>query len=217
MLAGVRLLATSRHSRHRDSRLQLSLELVEKTPVGAVGDDLIGCRVNHAKLVQPEAVEPQRILRVELAPDIVGYVRDRLERRVVVVREAILDQLSCGTLRLGRAHIRCHGSANRKGYSTVAAARWHCQQLKQSGFGQARPPAATHRESPARIRLSVSGRPVEHSRTRASFSTGLMHALGQSLGAAAGRLRVSPMTVGVSCPPQKPGVLKRIGSEIETE
>ena len=48
--------------RARKLRLQLLLQLVEEAPVGAVGDDLLGARLHHARLVQAERVEADRVL-----------------------------------------------------------------------------------------------------------------------------------------------------------
>src|SRR2546428_1484684 len=36
------------------SPLQLAFELVEETPIRTVGDDLVGARLDHAGLVQPQ-------------------------------------------------------------------------------------------------------------------------------------------------------------------
>ena len=80
------------------SRLQLVLEFVQEAPVGALGDDRVRGRIELSKLVQPASVEPQRLLRVELAPSIVAQVSQHLERVIVVLREAALDQLPSGTL-----------------------------------------------------------------------------------------------------------------------
>ena len=80
------------------SRLQLAFELIEEAPVGALGDDLLRGRANHARLVEPQRIEPDRVLRVELAPSIVAQVSQHLERVIVVLREAALDQLPSGTL-----------------------------------------------------------------------------------------------------------------------
>ena len=66
---------------------------------------LLGVASIMSDLVQPERVEPQRVLRVELAPDVVGQLGQRLERVVVVLREAAIDQAPRGPLRLGGADI----------------------------------------------------------------------------------------------------------------
>ena len=67
-------------------------ELVEEAPVGALGEDLRGAGLDHADLVQPQRVEPHRILRVELAPARVRQLGQRLERIVVALGEPEIDQ-----------------------------------------------------------------------------------------------------------------------------
>ncbi len=64
-----------------------------------------GTRLDHARLVEPERVEPHRVLRVEFAPSVVWKLGQRLERIVVPAREAGIDQTLCGLLRLGGAHV----------------------------------------------------------------------------------------------------------------
>src|SRR4029077_1844536 len=39
------------------SRLQLAFELVQETPIGAVGDDLVRARLDHAGLVQAQRIK----------------------------------------------------------------------------------------------------------------------------------------------------------------
>ena len=52
--------ATSRRSRtKRDSRLQLALELVEETPVGALGEERVRAGGDHADLMETEGEKPQ--------------------------------------------------------------------------------------------------------------------------------------------------------------
>src|SRR5215469_5950533 len=46
------------------SRLQLAFDLVEKAPIGAVGDDLLRARFYETRLAHAQRVEPQRILGV---------------------------------------------------------------------------------------------------------------------------------------------------------
>src|SRR3954452_7693342 len=86
-------------------RLQLALELVEEAPVGAFGDELAGARLDHADLLEPQRVETERVLRVELAPSVVGDLGQRLERVIVSLREPAIDQLLCDPFRLGGAEV----------------------------------------------------------------------------------------------------------------
>src|SRR6266542_975152 len=48
--------------------LQLLLQLVEEPPVRGLGEDLLGTRLDHARLVQAEGVEARRVLGVVLPP-----------------------------------------------------------------------------------------------------------------------------------------------------
>ena len=56
----------------KTSSLQLLLQLVEKPPVRALGDDLLRARLDHADLVQAQGVEAQGVLRVVGAPSVVA-------------------------------------------------------------------------------------------------------------------------------------------------
>src|SRR5215831_16830642 len=48
--------------------LQLALELVEEPPVSALRDDLAGRRLDYARFVQSQRVEPDRVLGIVVAP-----------------------------------------------------------------------------------------------------------------------------------------------------
>src|SRR6516162_1736048 len=50
------------------SRLQLAFELVQKPPVGAVGDDALGVTLDHAEFVQPQRVKTHAVLGIVFAP-----------------------------------------------------------------------------------------------------------------------------------------------------
>src|SRR5438552_889736 len=53
------------------SRFQLAFELVQETPICAVGDDLLRARLDHAGFMQSQRVEPEAILGVVFAPFVV--------------------------------------------------------------------------------------------------------------------------------------------------
>ena len=53
---------------------------------------LLRARLDHAHLVQPQRVEAQRVLGVELAPAGVRQLVQRLEREVVALGEPAIDQ-----------------------------------------------------------------------------------------------------------------------------
>src|SRR5262249_27443522 len=66
----------------RCSRLQLALELVQKTPIRAVGDDLLRSRFDQADVAQAQSIVPDRVLGVVFAP-FVTILTQRLEGIVV--------------------------------------------------------------------------------------------------------------------------------------
>src|SRR6516164_3912704 len=50
------------------SALQLALEFVEEPPIGRIGDDLVGGRLDHARFAQPQRIEPDRVLGIVVPP-----------------------------------------------------------------------------------------------------------------------------------------------------
>ena len=103
--AVVREAAAGLHHRHRKppllaaSRLQLAFELVQEPPVGAVGDDLLRARLDHADLVQAQGIEADRVLGVVLPPYVVGDLVQGLQRIVVALGEAAIDDQPRGAAR----------------------------------------------------------------------------------------------------------------------
>src|SRR5215469_12460888 len=87
------------------SRLQLAFELVQKAPVGAVGNDLLRVRLDYAGFVQPKGIEPDRVFGVVLTPFVVGNLGQRLQRIIVAVGETPINDPSGGARRLGDAKI----------------------------------------------------------------------------------------------------------------
>src|SRR4030095_7320371 len=70
----------------------LFLERVEEAPIGALRDNLLRARLDYPGLMQAQGIETHRILRVVLAPFVVGHVPERLERIVVPRCEAPFHQ-----------------------------------------------------------------------------------------------------------------------------
>ena len=81
------------------------LSSFEEAPVGALGEERVRARLDHADLVQAQRVEAHRVLGVELAPSVVGQLGQRLERVVVALGEPAIDQPLRGPLRLGGAEV----------------------------------------------------------------------------------------------------------------
>ena len=61
--------------------LQFLLQLVEETPVGALGDELLRRALDQTDLVQAQGIEAHGILRIVLPPPIIGHLLHRLEGR----------------------------------------------------------------------------------------------------------------------------------------
>src|SRR5215813_235472 len=70
--------------------LQLLLELIKKSPVGALSDNLLRTALDHPHLMQTQGVETHRVLRVVLCPLAVGNPFQGLEGVVVVLRQAFV-------------------------------------------------------------------------------------------------------------------------------
>src|SRR5215468_6242129 len=92
--------ATSRDFPPPPLPLQLLLQLMEETPVGALGDELLGAGLDHTGLVQTEGIEAYRILGVVLAPLVVGKLLHGLQGVAVVRRVALVYQQLGSPLRL---------------------------------------------------------------------------------------------------------------------
>src|SRR5262252_818001 len=87
------------------SRLQLAFELVEEAPIRALGDDLVGARLDQTGLMQTERIEPQRVFGVVFAPLLVRDVTQGLQSVIVVFGEATADDPPRRAVRLGGAEI----------------------------------------------------------------------------------------------------------------
>src|SRR5438105_12047679 len=58
------------------SRLQLAFELVEKSPIGTLGDELLRARLYQPRFVQAQRIKPERVLVIVFAPFVVGNLRE---------------------------------------------------------------------------------------------------------------------------------------------
>src|SRR6185437_4048024 len=87
------------------SRFQLTLEFIEKAPVRVLGDNPVWGQLDEPRLVQPQRKEAHRILRIEVPPNGVWQLLQRLQVIIVVVGEPALDHLSSDSLRFGSAQI----------------------------------------------------------------------------------------------------------------
>ena len=59
-----------------------------------------GVRPDHAGLLKPQRVKPDRVFRIVVTPLVVRHVGHRLQGIVIVGRESVIDDLSCDALRL---------------------------------------------------------------------------------------------------------------------
>src|SRR6266540_4792890 len=87
--------------------LQLLLELVEKAPVGALGDDLLRAAFDHPRLMEAQGVEADRILRIVLPPAVVPDILHGLEGVRIGPRVAPVHQELGHPLRLEAADGGC--------------------------------------------------------------------------------------------------------------
>src|SRR5215472_86356 len=111
-------------------RLQLAFELVEKAPIGSIGDDLLRARFNETRLAHPQRVEPQRVLGVVFAPFVVGVVVQRLQRVVVTLGETAIDEPPRGARRIAGAQI---GGLQDRPQHPFARDRVHVHELAIAG------------------------------------------------------------------------------------
>src|SRR5262245_29964888 len=84
---------------------QFPLQLVEEPPVRALRDDLLRARADHAGLVQPERVEPERVLGIELSPLRPRDLLQGLDDVILASGEAALEERARGPSRIDRAHV----------------------------------------------------------------------------------------------------------------
>src|SRR5262249_40807916 len=105
MLASVPLESGAVNTSPASSSLQLTLELVEEAPVRALRDDLTGRRLDHARLVQSQRIEPDRVLGIVLSPLSVRQLVHDLQRIVVTGCEMPVHEGSCRTIGRRRAEI----------------------------------------------------------------------------------------------------------------
>jgi hypothetical protein len=75
-------------------------QLVQKAPIGAVGDDLLRARLDETHFVQPQRIEPERVLGVVFTPFVIRIVVQRLQRVIIALRETPIDELPGGARRI---------------------------------------------------------------------------------------------------------------------
>src|SRR6516165_7008890 len=94
------------------SRLQLAFELVEEAPIRAVGNNLVGARLDHTSFVQPQRIEPKCIFGIVLAPFVVRNAPQRPESIIIPAREAAIDESPRDPRGVGDTEVGCfeHGT-----------------------------------------------------------------------------------------------------------
>src|SRR6516162_980915 len=88
------------------SYLQLAFELVEKAPIGVLGDEPAGQRFDHARFMQAQRVEADGVLGVVFPPFVVGKLADGLEGIVIARGETTIDEPSCDRRGIAGAKLR---------------------------------------------------------------------------------------------------------------
>src|SRR6516162_1172658 len=89
------------------SRLQLAFKLVQKSPVGILGDDFLRARLDEARFPHAQSVEPDRVLRVVFAPFVVRQLTKCLEGIVIPRGDTTIHELSRGAIRFSGAEVSC--------------------------------------------------------------------------------------------------------------
>src|SRR5215468_11263621 len=89
----------------RELRLQLALQLIKEAPIRVLGNKLARVRLDQPRLVQPQRIEAERVLRVVLTPNVVADLAQILQRIVVALRVSLFDEQSRHALGIGRAEI----------------------------------------------------------------------------------------------------------------
>src|ERR1700730_57863 len=87
------------------SRLQVALELVQKAPIRAVGDDLLRGRLDEAHLMKPQRIIADRVLGIVFAPFVVRNLVQRLQGIIITRGESAIDKPLRGAGRVGGAEI----------------------------------------------------------------------------------------------------------------
>src|SRR5215472_8598377 len=123
-------------SSEASSSLQLAFDLVQKAPIGGVGDNLLRGRFDKARLVEPKSVKPDRILGIILPPFVVAVFPERLQRIVVSSSDAAIDEPPSRGLGFAGAGVRRHedGAQGSLGRDRVLAdvfsvARQHAAEI----------------------------------------------------------------------------------------
>src|SRR5207253_7266046 len=80
-------------------------QLVQESPVGRPGDELLRIRLEHPGLVEPKCVEADGVLGVVRAPLPVRQLLQHLEDVVVARSEISVDQGASGAVGLGGAEV----------------------------------------------------------------------------------------------------------------
>src|SRR3954454_1856097 len=62
------------------SRLHLALELIEKAPVGVLGNELLRVGLDQPRFLHAQCIEAERVLRIVVAPNVVPDLAQRLQR-----------------------------------------------------------------------------------------------------------------------------------------
>src|SRR5262249_51250140 len=84
---------------------QLAFELVQKTPIGILGNDLLRSRLDQPRIAQPQRIKSDGILGVVVPPFVVLDFANSLEGVVVLARDASVDELPRDSRRVANAEV----------------------------------------------------------------------------------------------------------------
>src|SRR6516162_2149913 len=95
----------SNQSPHAWLSFQLAFDLVEEAPIRVLSDELLRARADQPRLVQPQCIEDERILRIKIAPNVVADLVQCLKRIVIALRVSLIDEQLRSAAGLRRAEI----------------------------------------------------------------------------------------------------------------
>src|SRR3954470_6898519 len=74
------------------SRLHLALELIEKAPVGVLGNELLRVGLDQPGFLHTQCIEAERVLGIIVAPNVVPDLAEPLQCIVIARRIPLMDQ-----------------------------------------------------------------------------------------------------------------------------
>src|SRR5689334_13198166 len=80
---------------------------MQEAPIGTLGDQLPWARFDQARFIEAEGVEAYGVFWIVAPPFVIRQCGYRLERVIIICREAAIDDLPRRSLRFDSAEIGC--------------------------------------------------------------------------------------------------------------